>query len=133
MIQSNLTNKMMEKLPLSVLALILALVLTITGCSNKGKETVTETKPPFVSGVVHPEWSKNSVLYEVNVRQYTDEGTFNAFAEHIPRLKSLGIDVLWFMPTFPIGIKNKKGELGSYYSVRDYHECQSCIRNTRRF
>lgn len=107
----------MEKLLLSILALVLAILITIAGCSIFGRKK--EIKP-FVSGVVHPEWSKNSVLYEVNVRQYTAEGTLNAFAEHLPRLKSLGIDVLWFMPTFPIGIKNKKGELGSYYSVRDF-------------
>ena len=108
---------MMEKLPLSILVLFLALIITITGCSIFGKKK--EIKP-FVSDVVHPEWSKNSVLYEVNVRQYTPEGTFNAFTAHLPRLKALGVDVLWFMPTFPIGVKNKKGELGSYYSVRDY-------------
>ena len=113
----HLKINIMEKLPLSILILILALVITITGCTVSGKKN--EIKP-FVSDVVHPEWSKNIVLYEVNVRQYTPEGTFNAFAEHLPRLKSLGIDVLWFMPTFPIGIKNKKGELGSYYSVKDY-------------
>jgi len=107
----------MEKLPLSILILVLALVITIAGCTVSGKKKAIK---PFVSEVVHPEWSKNSVLYEVNVRQYTPQGTFNAFAEHLPRLKSLGVDVLWFMPTFPIGIKNKKGELGSYYSVRDY-------------
>ena len=107
----------MEKLPLSILILVLALVITIAGCTISGKKKAIK---PFVSEVVHPEWSKNSVLYEVNVRQYTPQGTFNAFAEHLPRLKSLGVDVLWFMPTFPIGIKNKKGELGSYYSVRDY-------------
>lgn len=107
----------MEKLPLCIVVLVVAIAIAITGCSVQGKKS--ETKP-FVSDVVHPEWSKNSVLYEVNVRQYTPQGTFSAFAEHIPRLKSLGIDVLWFMPTFPIGVKNKKGELGSYYSVRDY-------------
>ncbi len=107
----------MEKLPLSILILVLFVLITFAGCSVSGKKN--EIKP-FVSEVVHPEWSRNSVLYEVNVRQYTPQGTFNAFAEHLPRLKSLGIDVLWFMPTFPIGIKNKKGELGSYYSVRDY-------------
>jgi glycosidase len=108
---------MMEKLPLGILVLLLALTVTIAGCSIFGRKK--EVKP-LVSDVVHPEWSKNSVLYEVNVRQYTDKGTFNAFAEHLPRLKALGVDVLWFMPTFPIGIKNKKGELGSYYSVKDY-------------
>jgi glycosidase len=107
----------MEKLPLGLIVVLLALTVTIAACSFFGKKK--ELKP-FQSEVVHPEWSKNSVLYEVNVRQYTDQGTFNAFAEHLPRLKALGIDVLWFMPTYPIGIKNKKGELGSYYSVRDY-------------
>ena len=91
--------------------------MTFLGCSSFGAKK--EIKP-FVSDVVHPEWSKNSVLYEVNIRQYTEQGTFNAFTEHLPRLKALGIDVLWFMPTYPIGIENKKGELGSYYSVRDF-------------
>jgi len=107
----------MEKLPLSLLALLLILLLSIAGCSISGRKKASK---PFISNVVHPEWSKNSVLYEVNVRQYTDEGTFNAFAQHLPRLKALGVDVLWFMPTFPIGILNRKGELGSYYSVKDF-------------
>jgi len=107
----------MEKQFLSVLLLILALTISITGCTTIGKKK--EVKP-LVSTVVHPEWSKNSVLYEVNVRQYTEQGTFNAFAEHIPRLKALGVDVLWFMPTFPIGVLNRKGGLGSYYSVKDF-------------
>jgi alpha-amylase len=107
----------MEKLPVSLLALLLGIILTFTGCSIFGGKK--EAKP-FISEVVHPDWSKNSVLYEVNVRQYTNEGTFNAFAEHLPRLKALGVDVLWFMPTFPIGVLNRKGELGSYYSVKDF-------------
>ena len=107
----------MEKLPLSILILFLALTITIAGCSVFGQKKGIK---PFHSDVVHPEWSKNSVLYEVNVRQYTEQGTFNAFAEHLPRLKALGVDVLWFMPTFPIGVLNRKGELGSYYSVKDF-------------
>ena len=107
----------MEKLPLNLTLLLLAILITIAACTAIGGKK--ETKP-FVSDVVQPEWSKNSVLYEVNVRQYTPEGTFKAFAEHLPRLKSLGVDVLWFMPTFPVGTLNKKGELGSYYSVRDF-------------
>lgn len=70
--------------------------------------------------LVQPEWSKNAVMYEVNIRQYTPEGTFNAFAKELPRLKALGIDVLWIMPIHPIGELNRKGGMGSYYSVRDY-------------
>jgi glycosidase len=72
------------------------------------------------STVNHPEWSKNASIYEVNVRQFTPEGTFNAFAEHLDRLQDLGVDILWFMPITPIGELNRKGSLGSYYSVKDY-------------
>ncbi len=69
----------------------------------------------------HPEWSKNATIYEVNIRQYTKEGTFKAFEAHLPRLKAMGIDILWLMPIQPIGEKNRKGTLGSEYSVKDYY------------
>jgi len=61
-----------------------------------------------------------AVIYEVNIRQYTPEGTFAAFEEHIPRLKELGVDILWLMPIYPIGQERRKGTLGSYYSVENY-------------
>lgn len=84
---------------------------------------IAETDPyqpsPYVQ-LQHPEWSKNATIYEVNIRQYTPEGTFKAFAEHLPRLKNLGVDILWLMPIHPIGEKNRKGEKGSYYAVKDY-------------
>jgi glycosidase len=67
-----------------------------------------------------PEWSKDAVIYEVNVRQFTPEGTFAAFQQHLPRLKALGVDIIWLMPVHPIGMKNRKGGLGSYYAVKDY-------------
>ncbi len=70
----------------------------------------------------YPEKIKNAVIYEVNIRQYTPEGTIKAFIEHIPRLSELGVDILWLMPIFPIGEKNKKGDLGSYYAVKNYTE-----------
>lgn len=68
----------------------------------------------------HVAWSRNAVIYQVNVRQYTPEGTFNAFAKHLPELKKMGVDVIWVMPIQPIGKKNRKGTLGSYYSISDY-------------
>lgn len=74
------------------------------------------------SHVVNPEWSINANIYEVNTRQYTSEGTFNAFREHLPRLRNMGVDILWFMPITPIGEVNRKGTLGSYYSVKNYRE-----------
>jgi glycosidase len=70
--------------------------------------------------LVTPEWAKNATIYEVNVRQFTPEGTFAAFEKHLPRLKAMGVDILWLMPINPIGVKNRKGSLGSYYAVRDY-------------
>lgn len=73
-----------------------------------------------VSEIKNVEWAKNAVIYEVNIRQYTPEGNFKAFAAHLPRLKAMGVDILWLMPIHPIGQKNRKGPLGSYYSVRDY-------------
>jgi alpha-amylase len=67
-----------------------------------------------------PEWTHNTNIYEVNVRQYTKEGTFKAFSRELPRLKDMGIKTLWFMPVTPIAQKNKKGILGSYYAASDY-------------
>ncbi|MBP6569715.1 MAG: alpha-amylase, partial [Saprospiraceae bacterium] len=67
-----------------------------------------------------PEWAKNANIYEVNIRQYTPEGTFNAFKKHLPRLKKMGVDILWFMPIYPISETKKKGSLGSYYAVSDF-------------
>jgi len=72
------------------------------------------------ASVEHPAWSYNVSIYEVNTRQYTPEGTFKAFDQHIKELKDLGVGIVWFMPINPIGEKNRKGSLGSYYSVRDY-------------
>src|SRR6476661_6029315 len=70
--------------------------------------------------VRHPDWSRHAVIYEVNVRQFTPEGTLVALQRHLPRLKRLGVDILWLMPVQPIGEKNLKGALGSYYSISDY-------------
>jgi glycosidase len=69
---------------------------------------------------VHPDWAANAVIYEVNLRQFTPEGTFRAFESHLPRLKRMGVDILWLMPIFPIGELQRKGSLGSYYAVKDY-------------
>lgn len=86
----------------------------------------TPTEKPLEkkqSKVVHPEWSKNASIYEVNIRQYSEEGTFNAFREDLPRLKEMGVKILWLMPIHPIGKINRKEteeSRGSYYSVADY-------------
>ena len=65
-------------------------------------------------------WSPQAVIYEMNVRQLTPEGTLRAAAQKLPFLHDVGIDAVWLMPVYPIGEQNRKGSLGSYYSIRDY-------------
>ena len=107
----------MEKLTITILTLVLILLIAFTGCTFLARRRNSNHSP---LNVIHPYWSENAVIYEVNIRQFTPEGTFNAFATHLPRLKDLGVDILWLMPVNPIGVKNRKEPLGSYYSVKDY-------------
>lgn len=67
-----------------------------------------------------PEWSYDTNIYEVNIRQYSPEGSFRAFINELPRLKDMGIEVLWFMPVTPISKVKRLGVLGSYYACSDY-------------
>lgn len=89
---------------------LLSLVLfgTIASCDTNTNSSSTDIS------------TSPSNIYEVNVRQYTPEGTFAAFQQHLPRLKQMGVDMLWFMPITPISELDRKGSLGSYYAVKDY-------------
>jgi len=102
---------------------ILLIILSISlGCNSKVIDIKTNpsNENEFQPVYTAPEWSKNANIYEVNIRQYTPEGTFNAFKNHLPRLKDLGVDILWLMPIHPIGVEKRKGEMGSPYSIKDY-------------
>jgi alpha-amylase len=68
-----------------------------------------------------PGWARQTNIYEVNLRQYTADGTIRAFEKELPRLKEMGIQTLWFMPLTPIAKKNRKGKSGSYYACSDYY------------
>lgn len=98
----------------------LTLLIGLDSCNQPSKENTSDTAQTDAWEFSTPEWSKNANIYEVNIRQYTPEGTFRAFMHHLPRLKEMGVDILWFMPIHPIGEKKRKGTLGSYYSVKDY-------------
>lgn len=65
-------------------------------------------------------WAHHTNLYEVNIRQYTPEGNFESFARHLPRLRAMGVETLWFMPITPISVDGRQGTLGSYYACSDY-------------
>lgn len=102
--------------------------LTLAACTGPAVETSglqTETASPYKPQpyvkLQHPDWAKDAVIYQINTRQFTEEGTFAAAQEELPRLKGLGVDILWLMPIHPIGEKNRKGSLGSPYSVKDYY------------
>jgi len=100
-----------------VVLLVLGGSMISLSCERSGEET---SAPDLVSSP--PEWAVDANIYEVNIRQYTEEGTFDAFAEHLPRLKEMGVEILWLMPIHPIGEENRKGSLGSYYSIVDFKE-----------
>lgn len=118
------------------LAMFLAGVMTLSGCAGGGGEETSAqlqttqalpTIPALVTDIpARPEeyypvdWARHGVIYEVNIRQYTEEGTFDAFSAHLQTLKDMGITTLWFMPIHPISETKRSGTLGSYYSVTDY-------------
>jgi len=102
---------------LTIFAIILGLfMLSCKGGNEKEKHSGGELSYEA------PEWSHDAVLYELNVRQFTDEGTFNAVEGRVDDLAELGVDVIWFMPIHPIGEVNRKGPLGSYYSIKDFRD-----------
>ena len=118
------------------IVIALAAMLVI-GCKNENKSSATET--PRKIAKFSPEVEENGIIYEVNIRQYSPEGTFNAFTKDIPQLKELGVKIIWVMPIFPISQTKRKATggddskfasempeaeqhkyLGSYYAVSDF-------------
>lgn len=103
----------------------LLITLIIISCANNNVTTNKTFSPP--------EWSYNKSIYEVNIRQYTKEGTFAAFEEHLEEVKNMGVGIIWLMPIHPIGEINRKGTLGSYYSVKDYKEINPSFGTDKDF
>ena len=114
-----------------VLLITILCMATLTSCTrNQGGPVSSNPNQPISPNpyqptpyvkIKHPEWSKSATIYQINTRQFTEEGTFRAAEKHLPRLKELGVDILWLMPVHKIGEKNRKGSLGSPYSVKDYY------------
>ncbi len=106
-------------------------VLILSSCKNQEQSQITDDplaseitdphKPQDYVKLTHPEWSKNAAIYQLNTRQFSAEGTFAAAQNQLPRLKELGVDIIWLMPIHEIGVKNRKGSLGSPYAVKDYY------------
>lgn len=101
--------------------LFFLLSLSIWACKQSSTETITDTaKIQPVSDTDLPDWAVDATIYEVNMRQFTEEGTFEAFSKHLPRIKDMGVDIIWLMPIHPISMTKAKPPLGSPYSVADY-------------
>ncbi len=49
----------------------------------------------------HPAWSRDAVIHQLSQRQLTPEGTFRAAERHLPRIRDLGVDIVWLMPVNP--------------------------------
>src|SRR5680860_271486 len=115
--------------------LCLITIAMMASCKNKS-ETIPENQGKSIS-TISDEVLESAVIYEANIRQYSPEGTFNAFTKDIPQLKDLGVKIIWVMPVYPISLKNRKATcggfvsdikdkkerakyLGSYYAVADY-------------
>ena len=100
-------NKQIFKILLS-----LVLVTFTFSCKHVVVKQSEERTYPVTAEIEHPDWTENAVIYEVNIRQYTPEGTIKALTPHLPILRDMGVDILWLMPINPIGEKNRKGTLG---------------------
>ncbi len=105
--------------------LMISAALALAACGSPTKAPTpasVEAKyaPKPYSSITHPDWVNDAVIYQINTRQFTPEGTFAAAQRQLPRLKAMGVDILWLMPIHPIGEINRKGSLGSPYAVKDY-------------
>ena len=100
--------------------LLFVALLTAFTCTAATPAVDPYQPQPYVK-LQHPAWTKDATLYQVNVRQFSKEGTFAAVEKELPRIKALNVDIIWLMPIHPIGAQNRKGTLGSPYSVKDYY------------
>ncbi|MEZ4893838.1 MAG: alpha-amylase family glycosyl hydrolase [Saprospiraceae bacterium] len=104
--------------------IITGLILIESCTDNKQEGNMQNTGERMEKHYEAPEWAYNSILYECNVRQFSAEGNLAGVTKQLPRIKELGVDVLWLMPIHPIGQVNRKekdSDLGSPYSVKDYY------------
>ena len=115
--------------------LFLSILIFLFSCKNKTvSKSATETTKKEITGITPaPDWSKDATIYELNIRQYTPEGTINAVIPHLKDIKDLGIDIIWVMPPYPIGLAKRKGKLGSPYSIKDYTAINPDMGNLEDF
>ncbi|AMC11983.1 alpha-amlyase [Lutibacter profundi] len=100
--------------------IVLIILISIVSCNTKGQNKKETSENKQSVHTITDSDLETAVIYEANIRQYSPEGTFNAFTKDIPQLKQLGVKIIWLMPISPISKKDRKGPLGSYYAIQDY-------------
>jgi len=113
---------MRRRLPFKHILIILiasGILMSLTSCKKTASEE-NACQSVAQANLAAPDWTQNAVIYEVNTRQYSAEGTFKGVEAQLPRLRAMGVDIIWFMPVHPIGEMKRKGGMGSYYAVQDY-------------
>ena len=119
-----------------IVGLTLMTTLFLTSCNNKKETKSEDVKTERKEQSILPftaDMAETSVIYEVNVRQFSPEGTFAAVTKEISNIKKLGVKILWIMPIYPIGEENRKEGLGSYYSIKDYRGINPEFGNAEDF
>ena len=101
----------------NIIITIVICVIVLVGVALLG---FCRAKHPAAAETRHPAFAYYGTIYEINTRQFTPEGTFRAAEAHLPELKDLGVEIIWFMPIQEIGVEGRKGTLGSYYAIKDY-------------
>jgi len=107
------------KLVLNIMlfSILLAACDAVQESTSRSEQEIQEIQKSYT-----PAWAKDASIYEVNMRQFTAEGTFEAFSTHLPRIKDMGVKIIWLMPIHPISKVKRKGDLGSPYAVANYLE-----------
>lgn len=100
--------------------LFIITLIILASCKTETKEVQSNENNLDSIVTISDEALENAVIYEANIRQYSPEGTFAKFTEDIPKLKELGVKIIWVMPIYPISTTKSKGSLGSYYAISDY-------------
>lgn len=100
------------------ISLFIVVAATMLACNTQLSTNISKSNSKM--SFKKANWIQSTDVYEVNLRQYTKEGTINAFLKELPRLKEMGVSTLWFMPITPIAEKGRKGTMGSYYACSDY-------------
>ncbi|MBA4312162.1 MAG: hypothetical protein C0417_05990 [Chlorobiaceae bacterium] len=111
---------MMRTRFLFIILILLVLSLSFNGKTNSKGDNLQSFA--HTNAIKSADWVKDAIIYSVYLRSFSPEGTFEALEKRIPELKEMGVNVIWLMPIHPIGLKNRKGKLGSPYSIRDYYD-----------